>query len=597
MASALVNGGAGQGGAPESNVPRPSGCEPPDLRPLRWFGAVQQGCRVDQTEPTTHRDRCGRWRAGVAVTSDAARRRAHLQAYHLLEAVQGDDPADALAQVPAATLEAQANGWADVGLVLQAAEAVHALARGTDGAAVLQQARELVEAAQQLAAPALVALALAIRAVASAREGETGALMADASTAVALLDDVTAAPVDRCAGFVVAAAAFNTLQLWELVDELYTVAGQVGEAADVEPQAPAIAVNLVLTRVEWALALTENGETERAHRLMRDAQALVPRALTQPMPPLWRSDILALDLVVDLLRDPVAPPSARVERIRAAMVQGQDVEVLPLLDAAVALAAWRRGDDAEATAAAHLLAPVGSASSGAQTFPLWVRAKILAGRTPSEAALAQADHAALASRLRWQSRRAVLAAARAQIAAERLRAEHDWLSRAVRVDALTGLANRRAFDEWLERATSGPAPQALVLIDLDDFKVINDTHGHGCGDEVLRRIGRALAGCVRPGDLAVRHGGDEFAVLLQDPGLTVAAAHERGRELRDVVHRHPWHELAPGLAVTVSLGVAVAPSGGPGLPAYETRDLYAAADAALYTAKRDRSGLHVAAAC
>ena len=140
--------------------------------------------------------------------------------------------------------------------------------------------------------------------------------------------------------------------------------------------------------------------------------------------------------------------------------------------------------------------------------------------------------------------------------------------------------------------------QALVLIDLDDFKVINDTHGHGCGDEVLRRIGRALGGCVRPGDLAVRHGGDEFAVLLQDPGLTVAAAHERARELREVVHAQPWHELAPGLGVTVSLGVAVAAPrvGVAEAPADDAGRLYAAADQALYTAKRDRSGLHVAAA-
>jgi diguanylate cyclase (GGDEF)-like protein len=533
------------------------------------------------------------------VSSDAGRRRAHLEAYHLLEAVQGDDPQAALDRIPAAQVAARSSGWADVALVLQAAGTVHSLARGTDLGALAAQADGLVGAAEVLGAPALRALALAVRAVVRAREADTGRLMADASTAVALLDDATAAPVDRCAGYVVAAAAYNTLQLWELVDELYTAAGGVGTAADVAPQAPAMAVNQVLTRVEWGLALFENGETDRARRRMHDAQALVPQALTQPMPPLWRADLMALDVVIDLLCRPESPPSAsRVEQLRAALVEGQDVEVLPLLDGALALAAWRRGEAEVATAAAHRLAPVGSASSGAQTFPLWVRATILAGPEPAEAVRAQADHAALASRLRWQSRRAVLAAARAQIAAERLRAEHDWLARAVNVDALTGLANRRAFDEWLQRTTPGAGVQALVLIDLDDFKVINDTHGHGCGDEVLRRIGRALAGCVRPGDLAVRHGGDEFAVLLQDPGLTVAAAHERARELREVVHGQPWHELAPGLAVTVSIGVAVAAAwvGTAEVPADDAGRLYAAADRALYAAKRDRSGLHVAAA-
>jgi diguanylate cyclase (GGDEF)-like protein len=177
----------------------------------------------------------------------------------------------------------------------------------------------------------------------------------------------------------------------------------------------------------------------------------------------------------------------------------------------------------------------------------------------------------------------VLVAAQAQIAAARRQAEHEGLSRAVRTDPLTGLDNRRTFDGWLDRGDSAPlTATALLLVDLDDFKAVNDNHGHDYGDEVLRRLGRLLLESVRPGDLAVRLGGDEFAVLLSGESLTADAARTRAAELHTAISSEAWGEVSRGLAVSASIGLAVSVGSDQGPDAAA---LYRAADAALYAAK------------
>ncbi|HEX7187383.1 MAG TPA: GGDEF domain-containing protein [Actinomycetes bacterium] len=522
------------------------------------------------------------------------RRAAYLRAYELFEDVQSEQQAAAVAALPDALKVAATQGWREVEFVLAAAGAVHALVGGDGHIGAAVEVQGLVTRAEDLDAPALLAVALGLRAVAAASVGDTAGLMSDASRAVALLDDESQPPLDRSTGYVVTAAAFNTLRLWELVDELYTLAGDVEQDCPVPVQAAAIAVNRVLTRVEWALALLENGDEKQAQLRMTQALEAVPAAVAQRLPPLWRRDVEALSAVAELLRDASAPVVPQtIAQHRQALVDDKDIEVLPLLDAATALAFWRAGQADEAAAAVDRLTATSSVSSGARSFPAWVRARVLAGQEPSAAVRAQQDHADLLSRLRWESREAVLAAARTHIAAERRQGEHDRLSRAVNTDPLTGLHNRRVFDSWLDRRAPGRArPTALLLVDLDDFKTVNDTFGHDYGDEVLRRFGRLLLTSIRPGDLAVRHGGDEFALLLEDDRLTVAAAQHRASDLRDAIVGEPWSQLAPGLDVTASIGMAVAV---PTLDAalVDAAGLYRAADTALYTAKRDGSGLAV----
>ena len=159
-------------------------------------------------------------------------------------------------------------------------------------------------------------------------------------------------------------------------------------------------------------------------------------------------------------------------------------------------------------------------------------------------------------------------------------------------DGLTGLANRRSFDEELalewRRAHRIGGSLALVLLDLDDFKLINDTHGHPAGDAVLRAIGELLGGGVRQIDLAARYGGEEFAVLV--PESELAGAEQVAKRLRATVAK--LEVPRPGgesLRVTASFGVAV--SGAVTSP----EELVAAADDALYEAKRAGKNRVVAA--
>jgi len=150
-------------------------------------------------------------------------------------------------------------------------------------------------------------------------------------------------------------------------------------------------------------------------------------------------------------------------------------------------------------------------------------------------------------------------------------------------DSLTGLANRWTFDEELalewRRAERVGDPLALILLDIDDFKAINDGHGHQAGDEVLRKVGEVLAASVRQVDLAARYGGEEFAVIV--PETDLEGAIDLAERLR-VALGSEVIELQNGtrLSVTASFGTAVKGdlSGG--------ERLVAVADDRLYEAKR-----------
>ena len=159
-------------------------------------------------------------------------------------------------------------------------------------------------------------------------------------------------------------------------------------------------------------------------------------------------------------------------------------------------------------------------------------------------------------------------------------------------DSLTGLANRRSFDdelalEW-RRAERVGDPLALVLIDLDNFKSVNDEHGHQAGDAVLRRVAAILDSGARNADLAARYGGEEFALLAPETdllGATKLADRLRGDLEAATI------ELPDGgeLSVTASFGVAVKGT-------FERPEqLIAAADEALYEAKRTGKNRVVAA--
>jgi diguanylate cyclase (GGDEF)-like protein len=161
--------------------------------------------------------------------------------------------------------------------------------------------------------------------------------------------------------------------------------------------------------------------------------------------------------------------------------------------------------------------------------------------------------------------------------------EIEEINRRARTDALTGLANRQQFEERLTRIVMETnrfgGSCALVVIDIDRFKHVNDTYGHQVGDEVLKEVSRVLQNAVRTVDLCARYGGEEMALLL--PQTELAGAGLLAERLRKAVCDEPVRVKGHEIPITISLGVAAYPEG-----ASSRDELFAAADRALYSAKR-----------
>lgn len=167
-----------------------------------------------------------------------------------------------------------------------------------------------------------------------------------------------------------------------------------------------------------------------------------------------------------------------------------------------------------------------------------------------------------------------------------LKRARDTLARLATTDGLTGLANRRSFDERLatehRRLARSGAELSLILLDIDHFKLFNDTYGHLAGDDCLRQVGRALQGVVRrSADQAARYGGEEFACIFPETDATgVRAIAEQiraaisGLEIPHAASRTAGH-------VTASLGVVTVACG----PDQSVTEIVKAADAGLYRAK------------
>ena len=167
-----------------------------------------------------------------------------------------------------------------------------------------------------------------------------------------------------------------------------------------------------------------------------------------------------------------------------------------------------------------------------------------------------------------------------------LSARSQTLEQAALTDGLTGMQNRRYFDERLSsslaRGRRSHAPMALLYLDIDRFKSINDGHGHAAGDQVLREFARRLKSCVREGDLVARIGGDEFVVLVEGADSRASAEAIAAKLTQRM--QEPFDLPNGPLAVGTSIGLGYSRASA------NADRLLAAADQALYGAKQAGRG-------
>jgi diguanylate cyclase (GGDEF)-like protein len=497
------------------------------------------------------------------------------QAYALIEAAQGELSSEDVAAQAERTGRAD---WWDVQVLLHFARSLAVRDSGGDDA---PHVRAMLDVAQALGDPALLALALAVTAArrASAKPSLSAGVDDSAGSplvrAVGLLDESDgdkndetgegkSLVVHRVAALIEVAGVAYTLGFWELAAELYDRADVlIGDehTVTIDRQRIVLAVNRVELVVDWASALAVIGDWEAAATRAAAALDAGPATVGDGCPPSW---LLLYDGYLRLLAEFAGRPVAE-----------GPADVYASL--CTAIRATRAKDRARAAVAAGGLAERFGAAAPLNTRLLALQIAARDPRCP-EAAGRFADELVW---LRWKERLVRMGNLRDAIKGERRRREHEQLRREIVTDDLTGLANRRGFQTYLtdQRGTEGD--YAVMMIDVDRFKAVNDTFGHEVGDRVLARVAGILSATVRSSDLAARLGGDEFVVILA--GVRPEVARKRAEGVLDAVRSHRWDEVAPGLAVSVSIGLHHGTHG-------ELPGLLGDADRSLYTAKNDGRG-------
>ncbi|ARN72858.1 GGDEF domain-containing protein [Oceanicoccus sagamiensis] len=165
---------------------------------------------------------------------------------------------------------------------------------------------------------------------------------------------------------------------------------------------------------------------------------------------------------------------------------------------------------------------------------------------------------------------------------KQLLSERFALDRQTKMDALTGVSNRHFFDLQLTTVIEQQQYFALLYIDLDNFKPINDTHGHQVGDEVLRHVALRMRRIIRESDIVSRLGGDEFGIILQ--GIHKQKVNEIARKITDEIAR-PIKTAKGDMLISCSVGISICPEHGT-----DAQSLVRSADKAMYEAKAEGDG-------
>jgi diguanylate cyclase (GGDEF)-like protein len=451
-------------------------------------------------------------------------------------------------------------------------------------AEIVDAADVLEHAAEERRAPVWAATAMGLRARARLDAGEIGPAMNDLTRVH--LDQLAPALTDR-AGLLLLdalAGAYSRMRLDERVDE---VRSRLEEGL-----AAAMPLDRAMHWASWSTQLAARALDPVAAGRGEPDQSLLERALAVSA----RIDELPRSVVPDRLRRGVQGVRALAAAYRgrpseALRLLGQDAfgeprELQPLERQIVTLAAIhahalvgsvataRSLDEAATSTPAGLPHLVLEACRARER--LWLESHAGGSVVP---VLTRLD--GVLARIGWLGMDLVAQTARQVLEHQALRVES-------RTDPLTGVGNRRALDEELRHMLRfTPMPLALVLVDIDHFKQVNDAFTHVVGDEVLRRVAECLGRELRVGDHLARYGGDEFIALL--PRTGDQEARQVAQRMSDAITRLPWSELADGLTVGVSTGSAALWSLTGRRPDRDAENLFRRADEALLEAKRRRA--------
>jgi diguanylate cyclase (GGDEF)-like protein len=381
-------------------------------------------------------------------------------------------------------------------------------------------------------------------------------------------------PIAAVNSLVAVAIGYWELRLYELAAPQFELAYQMSRADDGQNGNRAMwLLNLAEMHLGWALELYQISHVEEAEEHTAEAERYAMRAADEVSgddADAWRENALLYAACSRADRDDPAGAAVDIEIYLARLeARGFMPAAMTIGKPFYAVALSRSGRPEEALQvmadAVRDLPPDADWLAVASTHRTRTVLMANLGSADAEAALAYGDSLAAAL---WRQRLNTLHAARSLHDLEALRLQHEQMARYADLDALTGIANRRAFDHAVE---TGRSWSAVLLIDTDRFKQINDTYGHAAGDAALRAIAGALVAQAGPEDLVARLGGDEFAALLhgRDEADAADVAERMVRAVRAI----------PDCPATLSIGVAMAPADD--LPAALER-----ADEAMYTVKR-----------
>ncbi|WP_433721968.1 diguanylate cyclase [Actinoplanes sp. CA-051413] len=363
--------------------------------------------------------------------------------------------------------------------------------------------------------------------------------------------------------------AARSAELFELADHAMRLCVESFESPD-DLYRSAAELTHAETWLEWALRLEQVGRTEESAALVDKSGAVLQYWVDQGIDSPVGAALLA---VCHAKSGRVVQAFALVDQLLLEMREAGQQHEARLLHLAHGLALratgqWRAARrefraalELSVLRSQRLLFQYELAITAVQEFP---------GDATQAALESLRSHVEALWQLRLD-RRTMLRQAYRRVELEAARTTADL---AATSDALTGLGNRRMFDRRIDTVADGGS---LLLIDVDRFKDINDRFSHGVGDRVLGEIAAVLRAHCRHDEVAIRFGGDEFAMFLttgEDEARQIA------ERIRRVILARDWSTIAPGLTVTLSMGLAACHSGERG------RDLYDRADAHLYTAKR-----------